>query len=76
VAVTVPLLDSPIQAMNCELGPLVSADLPSGINCLLLGIEVPTAPTSTAPFDVPTTFRVWDYMVGIQFLGHVCLILK
>ena len=73
MTVAVPSLDSPVQAMNYKLGALIATDLPSGINCIPLGIKVATTPTGTAPFDIPTTFGIWNYVVGIGFLGHICL---
>lgn len=58
--------------MNHKLGALIETDLPSGINCIPLGIEVTAAPTGTTPFDIPTAFGIWNYVVGIGFLGHIC----
>jgi len=76
VAVAVPSLDSPVQTMNNKLSALIETDLPSGINCIPLGIEVAAVPTSTAPFDIPTAFGIWNYVVGIGFLSHICLRLQ
>lgn len=61
----VALPDPSILVVDAELGFLVSAHLPTIVDCLLLRIEMPRGAFSATTLDVPTAIRVRHHMMGI-----------
>ena len=57
-------LNTTIQLMNDKLGTLVSADLPSGIYCLLFSGIVATGALGSATFYIPATIGIVNDMMS------------
>ena len=55
------VLDLPVLAVDVELGPLVLADLPPGIDGILLLVEVAAATGRTVLLDVLPSLAVGYY---------------
>tara|TARA_B100001939_G_scaffold347133_1_gene367821 strand:+ start:3749 stop:3898 length:150 start_codon:yes stop_codon:yes gene_type:complete len=49
--------------MDVKLSTLVSADLPPGIDSILLFVEVATAAACTTFFDIPTAVGIGHYVM-------------
>ena len=63
VAVTVRLLDAPIQSMDHEFRALISADFATEINCILLQIRMDRSTLRAPSLNIPTSIRVRNNMV-------------
>lgn len=63
VPVAVLVLDLSILAVDVELGALVLADLPPGIDGILLLVKVAAATGCAVFLDVPAAIGIWDYMM-------------
>jgi len=65
---TVFLRDTTVTVVYVQLGSLVTADLPCGLDGVLFVVEVPRRPLSAAFLDVPSTVRIRNNMMRV--FGH------
>ena len=66
ISVAIGALDFAVFSVDDQFGPLVTADLATGIDSLGLGFPVTTGALTTAPLYIPAAIGVWDNMMRIS----------
>lgn len=66
VSVAVGALDFAVLSVDDQFGPLVAADLATGIDSLGLGVPVAARALAAASFYIPTTIGVRNNMMGVS----------
>ena len=66
VSVTVSALDFTVFSVDDQFGPLVTANLATGIDSLSLGVPVAARTLATASFYIPATIGIRNNMMGVS----------
>lgn len=66
ISVAIGALDFAVFSVDDQFGPLVTADLATGIDSLSLGVPVAARTLTTASFYIPTTIGIRNNMMGVS----------
>ena len=69
VSVAVGALNFAVLSVDDQFGPLVTANLATGIDSLGLGVPVAAGTLTTASFYIPATIGIRNNMMGVSCHG-------
>lgn len=76
--VAITLADAAILVVDAQLGFLVTAHLPSIVDCILLPIEMSRGALTAATLNIPPAIMVWHHMMGVRstLIRHILILCR